>query len=110
MAEAVDLFGPGRKSIFQGGALQRIPAAVVGGALGAYAGRKSGSQDFGTPEGLLLGSGVGTLFFSPAAMRTYIKYGLKAGKLNKALAPLRVGGGQKLLEASSPWESLGVTP
>lgn len=108
MAEAVELFGPGRKSIFSGGLQGRIPAALAGGALGAYAGRTSGSGS--GYEGGLAGAAAGTLLGSPAAMRgLYVPLGRNLGLLNQTLGVPRVGLGQAAAErAISPW--MGVKP
>ena len=99
-AETIDLFGPGRKSWFHGGVGKNIPAAAAGGLLGAYAGRRGGEGSGYT--GGIVGMGTGLLLGGPGAMRNYVKYGIKAGNLNKALAPLRVGAGKEIIE-DSPW-------
>lgn len=104
-AETIDLFGPGRKSWFHSGTLAKVPAATLGGATGAYIGRQSGDGS-GYTTGIA-GAGLGLLLGSPAAMKTYIKYGIKAGNANKALAPLRVGGAKELMEEKlSPWTKI----
>lgn len=109
LAEAVDLFGPGRKSWFHGGHMSKVPAAAAGGLAGAYLGSDSGSRY----PGILAGSGLGLLLGGPTAMKTYIRAGIKGGALNQALAPLRVGAGKALINEginSSPWANMRSTP
>ncbi len=105
-AEAVDLFGPNRKSFFQGGGWKdRVPAGLAGAALGGYIQRDQGMG--GSLQGSFLGGALGSLLGSPASMRAYIKYGLKAGNARKALAPLGVGLTKEAIdEQQSPWTNM----
>lgn len=105
-AEALDLFGPGRKSWFHKGTMgEKVPAAVLGSVLGLYAGRQSG-EGSGYMGGLI-GAGLGALAGHPAAIRNYVKYGIKAGNLRKQLAPVITGAGKEAIEErESPWSRL----
>lgn len=100
LSEAADLFGPGRKTFWYNMGKGQIPGALLGGLAGAQIGRQDGAS--GT--GFLVGSGAGYILSNPTMMREYIRAGIKAGNLNQALAPLRVGAGKEILEEQvSPW-------
>lgn len=105
-AEILDLFGPGRKSFFQGGGWKdRIPAGVAGAALGGYLQRDQGAG--GSLQGGFIGGALGGLLGSPGSMRNFIKYGLKAGRGYRQIAPLGTGLGKEVYEENaSPWGKL----
>lgn len=103
IASATELFGPGRKSIFSGDLMRRMPAALAGGALGvAASGEMNTNRSVGGLGGMLLGGILG----GPAAMRQYIKAGLNLGAANQALGPVRAGLGQE--EVKNAW--MGMKP
>jgi hypothetical protein len=96
---------PSATPLSSGGATstsRSIPLAAAGGGLGYYLGSSQGGDGRGSGVlGGLAGGALGGLVGSPAMMRRAIAAGIKSGKFNQALGPIRPGmGGQAI---TSPW-------
>lgn len=105
LMETMEQFSPGRKSVFSADLLRRVPAGLLGGAAGYYAGENS---PLGAHAGGLAGAAAGMALGGPSAMRRYIGAGKGLSNLftNSGVAPNVVGSQQLQAPINSAWQLL----